>query len=192
MSEWWITASSRGEQRMVGGVGAHVIVTHSRDVRVVVRVHERRSLGVSCIGPRCVRPVSPSSRNRSGDAMGDQTDDEDAAPLANPDKAVAPTEPRAGPDTASQVILSTRTSRAWIGLLPALVVLAVILVFVLQNSKDVRVSLFTFSGTFPLSVALLGAVILGALMTLALGSVRIFQLRRRVRRKAKRSESGGN
>jgi uncharacterized integral membrane protein len=32
-------------------------------------------------------------------------------------------------------------------------------------------------------VALFGAVILGSLMTLALGSVRIFQLRRQVRRK---------
>ena len=120
--------------------------------------------------------------------MGDQTDDEDVAPLAKPDNAVVPTEARVEPDAASEVILSTRTSRAWIGLLPALVVLAVILVFVLQNSKNVKVSLFTLSGTFPLSVALLGAVILGALMTLALGSVRIFQLRRRVRRRTKRSE----
>jgi uncharacterized integral membrane protein len=67
-------------------------------------------------------------------------------------------------------------------LLPALVVLIVILVFVFQNPKDVKVSLFTFSGRFPLSVALLGAVILGALMTLALGSLRIYQLRRQVRR----------
>ena len=67
-------------------------------------------------------------------------------------------------------------------------VLAVILVFVFQNPKDVKVSLFTFSGTLPLSVALLGAVVLGALMVLALGSVRIFQLRRQVHRKTGRSE----
>ncbi|NNN00873.1 MAG: LapA family protein [Acidimicrobiaceae bacterium] len=86
------------------------------------------------------------------------------------------------------MILSTRTSRAWIRLLPALVVLVVILVFVFQNPKDVKVSLFTFSGTLPLSVALLGAVVLGALMTLALGSIRIFQLRRQVHRKLERSE----
>lgn len=88
----------------------------------------------------------------------------------------------------SEAIPSTRTSRAWIRILPALLILAVILVFVLQNPKDVKVSLFTFSGTLPLSVALLGAVVLGALMVLALGSVRIFQLRRQVHRKAVRSE----
>jgi uncharacterized integral membrane protein len=37
-------------------------------------------------------------------------------------------------------------------------------------------------------VALLGAVILGALMALALGSVRIFQLRKQVHRKRERRE----
>ena len=72
-----------------------------------------------------------------------------------------------------------------------LVVLIVILVFVFQNPKDVKVSLFTFSGTLPLSVALLGAVILGALMTLALGSVRILQLRKQVRRKLGDSDRKG-
>ena len=66
--------------------------------------------------------------------------------------------------------------------------MAVILVFVFQNPKDVKVSLFTFSGTLPLSMALLGAVILGALMALALGSVRIFQLRKQVHRKLEGSE----
>jgi uncharacterized integral membrane protein len=86
------------------------------------------------------------------------------------------------------VIASTKTSRAWIRLLPLLVVLVVILVFVFQNPKDVKVSLFTISGTLPLSVALLGAVILGALMALALGSVRIFQLRKQVHRKRERRE----
>lgn len=70
-------------------------------------------------------------------------------------------------------------------LLPLLIVLVVILVFVFQNPKDVKVSIFTFSGTLPLSVALLGAVILGALMTLALGSLRIVQLRRQVHRKSR-------
>lgn len=120
--------------------------------------------------------------------MGNQADDEDVAPIANPDHPDVPVEEGTKPAAASEVILLTRTSKAWIGLLPALVVLAVILVFVFQNSKDVKVSLFTFSGTFPLSVALLGAVILGALMTLALGSVRIFQLRKRVLFKTKKSE----
>ncbi|MHB8334171.1 MAG: LapA family protein [Acidimicrobiales bacterium] len=120
--------------------------------------------------------------------MGNQPDSEDNAPLANRAQEDVPVEAEVEPIATSELILSTRTSRAWIRLLPALVVLVVILVFVFQNPKDVKVSLFTFSGTLPLSVALLGAVVLGALMTLALGSLRILQLRRQVQRKLERSE----
>jgi uncharacterized integral membrane protein len=124
--------------------------------------------------------------------MINQPDNEDDAPVVNPEQKDIPVEAEAEVEVesgaTSEVILSTRTSRAWIRLLPVLVVLVVILVFVFQNPKDVKVSLFTFSGTLPLSVALLGAVILGALMALALGSVRIFQLRRQVHRKPGESE----
>lgn len=119
--------------------------------------------------------------------MENQPDRDDDAPLAKTEQGDVPLESAVKPIVVSKTILSTRTSRAWIRLLPALVVLIVILVFVFQNPKDVTVSLFTFSGTLPLSVALLGAVVLGALMTLALGSVRIYQLRRQVHRKSKLS-----
>jgi uncharacterized integral membrane protein len=120
--------------------------------------------------------------------MGNQADDEEGAPLVNPEPGDAPVQSGTESDATSEVIASTKTSRAWIRLLPVLVVLVVILVFVFQNPKDVKVSLFTISGTLPLSVALLGAVILGALMALALGSVRIFQLRKQVHRKRERRE----
>jgi len=120
--------------------------------------------------------------------MGNQADDEEGAPLVNPEPGDAPAQSGTESDATSEVIASTKTSRAWIRLLPVLVVLVVILVFVFQNPKDVKVSLFTISGTLPLSVALLVAVILGALMALALGSVRIFQLRKQVHRKRERRE----
>jgi uncharacterized integral membrane protein len=120
--------------------------------------------------------------------MGNQADDEEGAPLVNPEPGDAPVQSGTESDATSEVIASTKTSRAWIRLLPLLVVLVVILVFVFQNPKDVKVSLFTISGTLPLSVALLGAVLLGALMALALGSVRIFQLRKQVHRKRERRE----
>lgn len=84
----------------------------------------------------------------------------------------------------SGVVLSTRTSRAWMGLLPTLALLILILVFVFQNAKNVRVRFFALSGSIPLSVALLGALILGAVMVLALGSARIIQLRRQIHRKS--------
>ena len=135
-----------------------------------------------------VKNVKLASRNRLGALMGNQREDEENAPLANPEQGEVPVESGVETGATSEVISSTRTSRVWIRILPVLVVLVVILVFVFQNPKDVKVSLFTFSGTLPLSVALLGAVILGALMAFALGSVRIFQLRRQVRRKTERPD----
>ncbi|MGP8009394.1 MAG: lipopolysaccharide assembly LapA domain-containing protein [Acidimicrobiales bacterium] len=117
--------------------------------------------------------------------MGIQPDDENEVPVANVEQGDVPGEVGVQPSVSPEVIASTRSSRAWVRLLPALIVLGVILVFVFQNPKDVKVSIFTLSGTLPLSVALLGAVILGALMTLAIGSVRIIQLRRQVHGKSR-------
>lgn len=117
--------------------------------------------------------------------MGIQPDDENEVPVADVEQGDVPSEVGVQPSVSPEVISSTRSSRAWVRLLPALIVLGVILVFVFQNPKDVKVSIFTLSGTLPLSVALLGAVILGALMTLAIGSVRIIQLRRQVHGKSR-------
>lgn len=67
-------------------------------------------------------------------------------------------------------------------MLPALFVLTVILVFIFQNSQSAKVSFMTASGRLPLAVALLAAAALGALLMLALGSIRILQLRRVIHR----------
>ena len=67
-------------------------------------------------------------------------------------------------------------------LLPAFVLLALLLVFVLQNLHRAKVSFLGLSGTLPLAVALLAAAAIGGLFVLALGSVRIVQLRRVIHR----------
>jgi putative membrane protein len=85
-------------------------------------------------------------------------------------------------------VASTRAGRAWVKVLPALLVLAVILVFIFQNSQSAKVSFITASGRLPLAIALLAAAALGALFVLALGSIRILQLRRTIHRSARRSQ----
>ena len=77
---------------------------------------------------------------------------------------------------------STHASRAWNGVVPALVLLALILVFVFQNLHGARVTFMTVSGTLPLALALLVAAAVGGLFVLALGSARIVQLRKIIRR----------
>jgi uncharacterized integral membrane protein len=112
--------------------------------------------------------------------------------VGTPDEPVTPTPPivdataaTADPQSPDRPIAWTRVSRLWVRILPALVVLIVILVFVFQNNHPVTVKFFGASGTLGLSVALLGAAVLGALLVLALGSVRIYQLRRRVHRQGR-------
>ena len=71
----------------------------------------------------------------------------------------------------------TRLSGAWTAVVVGLLALVVILVFILQNQQSVEVSFITFSGHLPLAVALLFAMILGALIVFAFGAARLLQLR---------------
>lgn len=73
---------------------------------------------------------------------------------------------------------STRASRAWIRIFPALVLLAVILVFVFQNLDNTKIVFMMFSGTIPAALALFIAAALGGLLVLMIGSIRIIQLRK--------------
>jgi uncharacterized integral membrane protein len=73
----------------------------------------------------------------------------------------------------------------WVRTLPALLALVVVLIVVAQNRSEVTMRFFDASLKLPLSVALLGAMVLGALVVLTLGSARVVQLRRRVRKQSR-------
>jgi uncharacterized integral membrane protein len=59
-------------------------------------------------------------------------------------------------------------------------VLTLLLVFILQNTKQVKISYFTAHGALPLGVGLLLAAIGGVLFAGVVGSLRIWQLRHRL------------
>lgn len=82
--------------------------------------------------------------------------------------------------STAPVIPRTRISRLWVRSFPALVALIVVLILVVQNRDEVTVRFFNGSLRVPLSVAILGAMVLGAFVMLGLGSLRVLQLRRRV------------
>lgn len=69
--------------------------------------------------------------------MGDEPENHDGAPPVESDHDVV-TEETGADLVPAAAIRSTRTSRAWIRLLPALIVLVVILVFVFQNPKMLK------------------------------------------------------
>lgn len=76
----------------------------------------------------------------------------------------------------------SRTSGAWVGMVGAGVLLVLLVVFIAQNTDDVQISFLAWDGSAPLAVALLVAAVAGILITAVVGTLRIWQLRRRVRR----------
>jgi uncharacterized integral membrane protein len=101
------------------------------------------------------------------------------------DDPVADPPPEPGPIP----IPRTRVAAMWMRVLPALLLLAVILIFVFENLRDVKVSFFTVSGTLPLAVVVLGSAGIGVLLVLALGTLRIFQLRKQIHQASKEQQS---
>ena len=73
-------------------------------------------------------------------------------------------------------------SAAWIAVVAAALVLVLLLIFILQNTRSVKVTYFTASGTIPVGVALLFAAIGGVLLAGLVASLRIWQLHRRLAR----------
>jgi uncharacterized integral membrane protein len=77
---------------------------------------------------------------------------------------------------------STRAGTAFKSLIAGAIVLILLLVFILENTKSVKIAYFGAGFHLPLGVALLLAAIGGALLAGILGTTRILQLRRHVRR----------
>jgi uncharacterized integral membrane protein len=62
------------------------------------------------------------------------------------------------------------------------ILLLLLVVFIAQNTQKVEVSFLGLNGQAPLAVALLIASLVGIVLAVVAGSLRILQLRRRVRR----------
>lgn len=104
-----------------------------------------------------------------------------------PDTAAAPSDPKAsGPATSSpsrkDPLRGSRTSGLWVSVVLSGIVLVLLIVFIAQNTDPVSVSFLGWEGETPLAVALLIATVAGLFLATVAGSLRILQLRRRVRR----------
>ena len=87
---------------------------------------------------------------------------------------------RTTPDT--DPLRRSRTSGAWLAVTALAVLLLLLVIFIAQNTQRVEVSFLGWNGDAPLAVALLIAAIVGIVLAVFAGSLRIVQLRRRVRR----------
>ena len=90
--------------------------------------------------------------------------------------------PPPAPRPAKAGRISTRISRIRTGLIAGVISLIVVMIFIIQNAHTVDISFFGAHLHLSLAVALLLAAIAGALLMAAVGTARITQLRRIMRR----------
>jgi len=125
------------------------------------------------------------SYSASGDAP-ERAGGQQGAPLSDPvpaqDAPASDTTAAERPARRGGTVPRTKTAVAWNTLIAGAIVLILLLVFILENTQSVKISYFGVTGHVPLGVALLLAAIGGALLAGIVGTARIVQLRRRIRR----------
>jgi uncharacterized integral membrane protein len=84
--------------------------------------------------------------------------------------------------TRANRVPRTRTGATWFGICVAALLLVVLIIFMLQNTHTVEVNFLGMKGSTSLALMLFIAAVGAVLLTLIVGSVRIVQLRRAVRR----------
>ncbi len=126
----------------------------------------------------------PADPGTPSDATPEATTPETTTPEGT--TAPAPTAPTAS-DTASKgsqrdPLRGSRTSGIWIAVVAGGLILVLLIIFIAQNTDAARIRFLGWEGETPLAVALLIATAAGLFLAAVAGSLRILQLRRRVRR----------
>lgn len=86
----------------------------------------------------------------------------------------------------------TRASALWTFLAIGLVLLVAVIVFILQNLEDIKVTFFAVHWHMPVGLGLLLAAALGGGVVFVAGAVRILQLRGHARRQAAAQRGNNN
>lgn len=76
----------------------------------------------------------------------------------------------------------TRTRALWFGLIAGAIITLLLLIFIVQNLDKQSIQLLFWTIDLPLGVSLLIAAILGAVITGIVGSLRMLQVRRAVKK----------
>ena len=102
-----------------------------------------------------------------------------------PPAGVPPPPPPAAPVAPvvpESAVTYTKAAALWSALLVGFLILIVLLIFIAQNTAPTPFTFLGWHWSLPLGVAILLAAVLGGLITIAAGTVRIYQLRRAAKR----------
>jgi uncharacterized integral membrane protein len=94
----------------------------------------------------------------------------DDAATAPPEEGVRPERPGATP-----------ASVAWTAVIIAVMLLALVAIFILQNTTTTKINFLAWHARVPVAAALLISLVVGAAITVAAGGARIHELHRRRR-----------
>ncbi|AFM19631.1 uncharacterized integral membrane protein [Mycolicibacterium chubuense NBB4] len=108
------------------------------------------------------------------------------APQDPPPTFDVPATPPAGkPARPTSAVHRTRAAALWLSLALGFLILVVLLIFIAQNTESAEFAFLGWHWSLPLGVAILFAAVAGGLLTVAVGAVRIFQLRRAAKKNLK-------
>jgi uncharacterized integral membrane protein len=110
------------------------------------------------------QPVPPTSQPATSP---------DAKPGKRSSKSTAP---------AADPLRGSRTNGVWVALIAIAALLILLLIFIVQNTQDVQVAFLGWEGRAPLAVSLLAAAVTGMVIVIVAASLRMLQIRRRVKR----------
>jgi uncharacterized integral membrane protein len=99
-----------------------------------------------------------------------------------PDPTATPGEYLVSPQSA---VKFTRAAALWSALIVGFLILILLLVFIMQNTDSTTIHFFGWEWNLPVGVAILLAAVCGGLLTVAVGTARIIQLRRAAKKNFK-------
>ena len=98
---------------------------------------------------------------------------------------VPATPPAGNTPPPKSAVKFTKAAAMWLSLALGFLILIVLLIFIAQNTESAEFAFLGWHWSQPLGVAILFAAVAGGLLTVAVGAVRIFQLRRAAKRNLK-------
>jgi len=109
----------------------------------------------------------------------------DTPPPAPPATSSDTSKPAKKSGTPEDAVKFPRAAALWGSLIFGFLILIVLLIFIAQNTESAEFAFLNLSWSLPLGVAILFAAVAGGLLTVAVGAVRIFQLRRAAKKNLK-------
>ncbi|WP_137145073.1 lipopolysaccharide assembly LapA domain-containing protein [Mycolicibacterium sp. CR10] len=112
----------------------------------------------------------------------------DSPPPPPPGGSVTPpmgSTPVKAPPPPESAVKFTKAAALWGSLIVGFLILIVLLIFIAQNTESAEFAFIGWHWSLPLGVAILFAAVAGGLLAVAVGAVRIFQLRRAAKKNLK-------